>query len=1098
INKEGGLDLQYVGGTSRQPLSPKPIKFFGDGPGGIWVGAQATIQRWFADPLYDNTGACSDDPKQACTLLDISNCAPNATCDVSAGLCSDNGAKCTASNRAACGVVTAECIPFHDRTLRTVFTHDHFGPSTHQQAGLYAGLVVEPKGSLWRENQNGNVFGGFDPATGKIVDKRFDGGPTTWQAVIETRDQKESFREFLVELQDSTLMYWPFGVRDFILDPQDPSWKQQFAKEDTRPCKPGEPCGFCGNDGVCVKEKSGQIPETPTLCDVSTVGLQPPSPVRTCPSGTTCRLRTGFLKACTSEPAGFKDCSGQAYDAANPKRKGVFKSCNLLVGIPDASWNAWAQTPIDPPIDKETNQVVPEVITFFGATNNFSFNYRNEPLFPRIVDPFKGTILQSKAGDLAYVYSSDPSISRPNPRGSACSGNLWQPCDASHTCPFDAGACQPVNFCSDNYALCTAGNMTLCKDKDKATCDQTSPYPALTAGVQPGDPFTPLLRAYPGDDVQLRTLTGAHLNPHNFTIQGLNWLMQPSFVDSGWRNSQVMGISEHFDLISRLPAASASGTTSDFLYQPGAAALEQSAGNWGIIRTYGQQQADLFPVPNNAPSAKSFDICPKTQPKGTRVRTYNVVAVRETLTYNQGLSDAKGLVLYRCPAGTPLASCAPSSNWTPTPLVLRAGAGDCIKVNLRNAIPSNTQIKGASDLQLPIPAGCRNADYPPDPAPQSCVYKSIDPSCVINDPKCGQKGHQLCCCCLPSNTSLQVGLRPQLVSFDVRTSGGVNVGLNPEQTAGPGEVVSYSWYAGNLDSKATTDDKRYIPIEFGSANLLPPDVLNQYGHGLFGALIVEPFGSTGWEDGGTTAEVTEPDGSKFKEFVVFTQDNVPMQGGVIEGANYASELLGAPPARLCDTCSPSDFSCLYTNKPFSGTPDSCNPSSFTPVTPIFTACAGESVRFRLLHPGGINTDQVFEIYGHNWSESPYMTAYDHCEAPTTQTNLWASQKQGTTNLCANEPYTLAKLKPTDQAKGGWQASLNAWQGSHMGHGPSNHLDILIPQAGGPFKQAGTYLYRTYPAMHFQLGLWGWFNVVQCPQKAKPDTALKNQWQGGGQ
>ena len=33
-----------------------------------------------------------------------------------------------------------------DRTLRTVFTHDHFGPSTHQQAGLYAGLVVEPQG----------------------------------------------------------------------------------------------------------------------------------------------------------------------------------------------------------------------------------------------------------------------------------------------------------------------------------------------------------------------------------------------------------------------------------------------------------------------------------------------------------------------------------------------------------------------------------------------------------------------------------------------------------------------------------------------------------------------------------------------------------------------------------------------------------------------------------------------------------------------------------------------------------------------------------------------------------------------------------------
>jgi hypothetical protein len=32
----------------------------------------------------------------------------------------------------------------HDRTVRTVFTHDHFSPSTHQQTGLYGGLLVEP------------------------------------------------------------------------------------------------------------------------------------------------------------------------------------------------------------------------------------------------------------------------------------------------------------------------------------------------------------------------------------------------------------------------------------------------------------------------------------------------------------------------------------------------------------------------------------------------------------------------------------------------------------------------------------------------------------------------------------------------------------------------------------------------------------------------------------------------------------------------------------------------------------------------------------------------------------------------------------------
>lgn len=36
-----------------------------------------------------------------------------------------------------------------DNTLRTVFSHDHFGPSSHQQHGLYAGLVIEPANSVW-------------------------------------------------------------------------------------------------------------------------------------------------------------------------------------------------------------------------------------------------------------------------------------------------------------------------------------------------------------------------------------------------------------------------------------------------------------------------------------------------------------------------------------------------------------------------------------------------------------------------------------------------------------------------------------------------------------------------------------------------------------------------------------------------------------------------------------------------------------------------------------------------------------------------------------------------------------------------------------
>jgi len=72
-----------------------------------------------------------------------------------------------------------------------VFTHDHFGPSTHQQAGLYSTLAVQPRGSSWVDPETGVPFGG-----------RVDGGPTSWRANIITADPNESYREFLFQFAD--------------------------------------------------------------------------------------------------------------------------------------------------------------------------------------------------------------------------------------------------------------------------------------------------------------------------------------------------------------------------------------------------------------------------------------------------------------------------------------------------------------------------------------------------------------------------------------------------------------------------------------------------------------------------------------------------------------------------------------------------------------------------------------------------------------------------------------------------------------------------------------------------------------------------------
>src|SRR5207302_1228183 len=90
-------------GTFPCPVAKAPPITATPPAGQCWMGAQVTVQRWYADPL------------QGCV-----NGSPTVNCNATA-----------------------------DRTLRTVFTHDHFGPSTHQQTGLYAGLLVEPTASTW-------------------------------------------------------------------------------------------------------------------------------------------------------------------------------------------------------------------------------------------------------------------------------------------------------------------------------------------------------------------------------------------------------------------------------------------------------------------------------------------------------------------------------------------------------------------------------------------------------------------------------------------------------------------------------------------------------------------------------------------------------------------------------------------------------------------------------------------------------------------------------------------------------------------------------------------------------------------------------------
>jgi hypothetical protein len=840
-------------------------------PSGIWCGAQTTVQRWYADPL-----------------LNLSN-TPNT--------------------------------PGKDRTMRTVFTHDHFGPSTHQQAGLYAAFVIEPRGSIWKEPQSGTLMG-----------TRPDGGPTSWQANIETAIVADSYREFVFGIQDMALAYGPKSINH-----------SQFVPY---PCPP---------------------PTTTANCNPT-------------------------------------------------QRWGWTDTANAINYLPPTNTPA---------------SLFPVSIISGNVMGTQSVNYRNEPLPIRVIDPATNELASGDAGNLSQVFRSIPR---------ANSALNSQPSTGSKLNP----ACVVTGKPWDSNWPCF-----------------TYPKEQLTSGMQGSDPFTPLLRAYEGDKVQVRIVVGAHMSPHYFTMNGVNWLFEPGTPtdpnpktqnNSGFRSTQPMGISEHWEMLFTTPVAAAATNSSqaDYLYIANALATGLENGMWGILRAYRNSVSNLKALPNNAPGGKPAMAtgCPAY---ATGTRSYDVTAI----TAEQALPG--GRLVYNSRATGSAAPPLSDPNamlyvftedlqngnlgkMKIEPLVLRVAAGECVEVTLRNSLnPSSAALSASQTLIQPF---------------GSCI------NCPTFTPWALR----------PSGT---VGLHAQLMSYNVMANDGMNVGLNPVQTikaAAPGQpvnVIKYSWYAGN---PPTASNPQATPIEFGAVGLFPSDPLMQHQTGLIGALVVEPKGSSWICDGGVNCDgknnggkvpisyasaiVTKADNTTFREFVVVTQDDANGISGAA-GLNYRSEAMYVrntnPPGIGSQTQCPiiGAAGIDMNNCPDVWLSFSNNLVQADPQTPIFTANAGQPVRFRLVQPGGATNGQVFTLHGHVWQEEPY--------------------KNNSTEIGDN---------PLSQAIG-----------SRDSYGAATHYDMVIDKAGGEGAVPGDYLYRTYVGNQIIKGIWGIFrvaaacggpNVPNCP------------------
>ena len=903
----------------RTTLTPLAHPFFGAGPAGSWLGARTTIQRWFFDP-----------------------------------------------------VVNANNI---HRGLGTIFTHDHLGPTTHQQVGLYGTVMTEPAGSTWVHNETGVRLG-----------TRSDGGPTSWQAAILTGDLdgdgvNDSYREFF------------FQSADF-----------QHAYE----------AGVYVGAGPDGRPAAGLAPTAATFRNA----ISPPHHLQASPV-----YPDLFVNAAT--------CPG-----------GVPRPCPQAISVDDPGM-----------------MVV---------------NYRNEPVGLRVYDPNKpgpdgrpGSQATGPAGDLAFALQTRADRAIP--------------------------------------ALNTPlGN---------------TPYPALTADIGNGDPFTPIIRTFSGDRVRVKIQIGGHEEEHNASIHGVKWPQGGSGFgvapNSGWRNAQAQGISEQFAFaVPILPVLGQAGSVVDYAYGMNTSQDGWWTGVWGLMRSYNTSRTDIYPLPTTQVPLRisnptdffvdAAGVCPRAAP----VRSYDVTAVlantalgrpagvtlvpsdpSATLHAGSRVNPSGGTLVYN-PRTTALSNGKSGPLHDPTailyvrtadldasfklrpgvpiePLVLRAVAGECVEVTLRNRLPGDLNLNGLFDDN-------------PDLANLTSLMG------VVNRDRGGAQG------VTTFNNNLirpssYVGLHTQLVSYDISKADGTNVGRNPSQLAPPGGQARYRWYAGDISGLSAGVNTRGVrlvatPIEFGGANIMPADKIKQGQKSLIGALIIEPVGSAWTEDATrrTSASVGpdanrdgRPDSVLFRDFALMWQkhlshrysdgtavENVAAEGVISEDSqdsgqmaiNYGSEPLWfrfrlRPNADFGNTAGglgavPNAHE-AYSNSLVGG----------DPVTPVLTATAGQQTRLRLLEPHGAFRGSVFKLHGHGWQRDPYV-----CPGSA---DLGLAGKCVQTEL----PSKAIGVNPIGLYIGG-QENLH----------PYSHFEVFLPSAGGSGAVPGDYLFRDYQSTANLCGQWGLLRV----------------------
>lgn len=408
-------------------------------------------------------------------------------------------------------------------------------------------------------------------------------------------------------------------------------------------------------------------------------------------------------------------------------------------------------------------------------------------------------------------------------------------------------------------------------------------------------------------------------------------------------------------------------------------------------------------------------LCPEGAPR----RLYKLHAIQTEIPVTYNVTDPDGMI-FVLKENEELARGDPEYK---VPLAIRANQGDCVDIILVNELEETGESAELSKTNIHIhfvqfdtqasDGVISGASYEQSPRP------FIDPEMsflLIANAAAGDTQISLDdASSFHVGSTIGIGMDEDVDVFETAVIAGIdgnvitltdpllNSHTVDEQVSV--EFVRYRWYVARQNGAIYFHDH--------------VDALVRWGHGLFGALIAEPTGSTyhhpqtGEEIGSgpiadihTGGQVLPGLNGSFREYVLFMTDDNPYTGSAF---NLRAEPLYIDTSRGLGPANLALSSVMHGD----------------PATPLLQAYVGDPVMFRLLTSA---TEEVhpFHITGHTFR--------------------WERFQEG------SPPLTV------------------------FGVGISERFNAYVAAAGGDAGQAGDYLYYNGSERHFKEGSWGIFRV----------------------